>query len=340
MRCMICDCENPDYAVVCERCGSFLPKMSIEPEKDPDGQESILDPTGTKEIRCSYCWHINPAEAELCEVCGMPLLYVPYPENEGRYADVPTRAHPKPKAGPVPPGMVRCRNCWGDNPEEAIKCEFCGKLLKGKDDAQYVDYEYIRRLRDSTISCVECGTVVPWSTLTCPNCGANPRVGYPQGKPDYTDTAIRRGLAEAADALRKAVSLENSEAIRRKAEEAERIRRSQNKSKINHSVPGKKRCRYCWYDNPMTAEACVQCGKSFPGAKLNKGNPKQPQPDVPKVEKRKPCTCGYVNLPYVTVCMKCGGEVRPRCPECGYQNPRGMRHCVKCFTPLQRPRKS
>ena len=79
MRCTKCGCENPDYAVVCERCGDFLPME----EPDSVKKDSILDPIKEKLILCAYCWGQNRASDELCRYCGMPLSYVPYPEREG-----------------------------------------------------------------------------------------------------------------------------------------------------------------------------------------------------------------------------------------------------------------
>ena len=127
MICTGCGLDNPDYAVVCEFCGTYLPREEAPGTK----RDSILDPLGAKRIRCAYCWSQNEVSSDddlsnaVCSVCGMRLAYVPYPEREGDYSDIPERIREEinvpdnenPIAAPPPMGMVRCRNCWKDNPD-------------------------------------------------------------------------------------------------------------------------------------------------------------------------------------------------------------------------------
>ena len=72
MKCPFCDFENPPGVTACGFCGAFLPSEEAETTK---GDESILDRSAGRQIRCSYCWKINPATNEVCEECGMPLAY-------------------------------------------------------------------------------------------------------------------------------------------------------------------------------------------------------------------------------------------------------------------------
>ena len=132
MKCPFCDFENPSGVTACGFCGAFLPSEEAETTK---GDESILDRSAGRQIRCSYCWKINSATNEVCEECGMPLAYVPHPEQEGRSRKLLTRGQ---VWNPVPEGMVRCLGCWHDNPEGTILCEKCGvKLMKPAETPDY-----------------------------------------------------------------------------------------------------------------------------------------------------------------------------------------------------------
>ena len=132
MKCPFCDFENPPGVTACGFCGAFLPSEEAETTK---GDESILDRSAGRQIRCSYCWKINSATNEVCEECGMPLAYVPHPEQEGRSRKLLTRGQ---VWNPVPEGMVRCLGCWHDNPEGTILCEKCGvKLMKPAETPDY-----------------------------------------------------------------------------------------------------------------------------------------------------------------------------------------------------------
>ena len=76
MICLVCGRDNPNYAVVCEQCGNFLPRE--EPGKKVRG---LLDPIAKGKIRCSYCWSDNEATDTACRMCGMPLGFVPYSDS-------------------------------------------------------------------------------------------------------------------------------------------------------------------------------------------------------------------------------------------------------------------
>ena len=336
MRCPKCDCENPIYAVVCERCGEFLPK------EDPlaKNREPILDPKTEKKLRCSYCWHMNPGDATFCAVCGMPLMYVPHPEVEGEFSDVPKRGEavpgqeedveeePIPEPIPEPvveeapkkvaPNMVRCRVCWHDNPKDALHCESCGAQLKRNDSG---DYGMFTKLRSTEIYCKVCNAKVPWSALTCPRCGANPR----DGKHYYDrDDAAKELVKDTFAGIVKGMALDWKEA--KLAKEAEKAKIERSKLSGYQRPAGTVRCYACGTDNPAGTERCQECGKQ-----LRTGSAR----DIPKV---RVCKCGYENLPGVTICLVCGGRVKLKCPICGYENPPGSSICAYCRVRLSPPK--
>ena len=339
IRCELCGTEHPDYAVVCEHCGAFLPKTDLTGGRTEESSavppktvrdESILDPLGERRVRCSYCWTENWASDTVCTRCGMPLEYVPYPEKEGEYGEIPERGkvpeYVNPDAAPVPEGMIRCRSCWRDNPKDSVRCQFCGKAFHAEETRKAIDnadYGGFKRLRDTLIKCVECGALVPWNAATCSRCGYNPRAGKPWYVKDEDETG---------SLIAEAIGLALTERKRRENEtrlENERIERSRNRSKINYAVAGKIRCRQCWQDNPPGTKVCSGCGSRLPAVTT---------PWV-SCSGRKSCTCGYKNLPGVTVCLKCGGQIRSeeaKLPEkrkictCGYQNLPGVTVCLMC----------
>ena len=154
MKCTNCGCENPVYAVVCEQCGSFLPKEDIfVPKKDETileaSEQIVLESNGPEQ-----------ADAEPLE-------------------PKPTFVEPTvPEPAPVPEGMIRCRSCWEYNPKTAAVCEHCGKTLHPTSARAIEDsaFETLLKKKSETITCVNCGNVVPWNTMTCSNCGKQPRV--------------------------------------------------------------------------------------------------------------------------------------------------------------------
>ena len=321
MRCTKCGCMNPDYAVACERCGTFLPMD----EPDSEKKDSILDPIEEKLIRCAYCWGQNRASDEVCRYCGMRLGYVPYPEEEGMYGDVAERPIPTvvetedPSAPPVPEGMVRCRNCWKDSPDTAKICEFCGyQLVRSKNGDNH--YQKLRMTRNQTHY-------------------------LPPGGTSAYNTNPSRGdlIGEAIALMWKERSLNIKELRRQEEEEQRKIMRSKNTGKVNYTVPGTIRCRSCWYDNPPEAVTCEQCGSSLGGVRSTDGVGRVRTGSARTlgydVFGRKICTCGYVNLPGVTICLKCGGRIepeeeleeeKPKICTCGYQNLPGVTVCLMC----------
>ena len=305
MRCSVCNYENPEYAVVCEHCGCFLAK-----DKVPSGKKrsSILDPLGEKRIRCSACWHSNPAGSKTCENCGMPLSYVPYPEREGADEEFVEREEEerrkkeaaekqstvdreiatelkKPDTNPVPEGMVRCRNCWRDNPVILTYCQYCDQKLDrprkkpGSEENEDID-------PDKTVICTVCGRKNEVGERSCFYCGSD-LPGYPPREgvsiadrifssafspyDDYDEPEEGTGLFYGTvDAFLKARALDQREEQRKREEEQEKIERSKKSGSINYAVPGKKRCRSCWYDNPRGAERCEKCGAPLPKSSRKK----------------------------------------------------------------------
>ena len=225
MKCPFCDFENPPGVTACGFCGAFLPSEEAETTK---GDESILDRSAGRQIRCSYCWKINPATNEVCEECGMPLAYVPHPEQEGRSRKLLTRGQ---VWNPVPEGMVRCLGCWHDNPEGTILCEKCGvKLMK---PAETPDYFLIKSQP------------------------SRPVVGY--SARDYRDEQAQ-AIGETLSIMANAARLDAREKQLAKEAERDKIERSKKKGSVNYAEPGKIRCRNCWHDNPTDATLCEECG--------------------------------------------------------------------------------
>ena len=136
MHCPFCDYDNPSGATACGFCAAILPDENAETSK---ARDSILDTAAGKQIRCSYCWKLNPATNAVCGECGMPLAYVPHPDKKGKHR----RLHKRGEVwNPVPEGMVRCLGCWHDNPEGSVLCEKCGiQLMK---PSETPDYESIK----------------------------------------------------------------------------------------------------------------------------------------------------------------------------------------------------
>lgn len=235
MKCPFCDFENPPGVTACGFCGAFLPSEEAETTK---GDESILDRSAGRQIRCSYCWRINSATNEVCEECGMPLAYVPHPEQEGRSRKLLTRGQ---VWDPVPDGMVRCLGCWHDNPEGTILCEKCGvKLMK---PTETPDYHLIKSQPSRP--------VVGFSALD-----------YRQ----QSQVEQAQAIGETLSMMAKAARLDAREKQLAKEAERDKIERSKKKGSVNYAEPGKIRCRNCWHDNPADAVICTECGSRLQSA--------------------------------------------------------------------------
>ena len=347
MRCIKCGCENPSYAVVCEQCGEFLPKedltgsardeITLEPlgmpqdegitdypgttaeesipgfsgttaeESGPNTSEkldnSILDLLGEKKIICSYCWTKNNRTDTVCVQCGMPLEYVPYAEREGEFGKVPRRrkqvgpvvpAVANPIARPIPEGMVRCRNCWADNPKTAAHCESCGYELRPAQARAIVDeaYETLNKKKDEKIVCVNCGASVLWSSISCDYCGKHPRVVQ------RDDTYDDDGPSALEDIVNIIMKVRPSEPQGYRASDWVLHEAPEGRRWVNPSTARKVRCAKCLELNEPGSTECRFCG-----AKIT-------LEAIAQSEGRKICTCGYKNLPKVTVCLMCGGLIR------------------------------
>ena len=125
----------------------------------------------------------------------------------------------------------------------------------------------------------------------------------------------------------KSIQLDIDEKRRAKEEERRKIEDSQRRGTSTVLPPGARRCRACWYVNPGGTEICQSCGKRLPSG-VSAGE-----------SELKPCTCGYGNLPEATVCAKCGGAVKRKCPHCGYYNFMNVTICTKCHTRLAVPKR-
>lgn len=388
MICLVCGRDNPNYAVVCEQCGNFLPRE--EPGKKVRG---LLDPIAKGKIRCSYCWSDNEATDTACRMCGMPLGFVPYSDSGAGapgLSDKPIEGMPTedeffgeageddlygnlglndpefweqankelteepetfetpvvnvvpenvtPVANPVPEGMVRCRSCSKDNDRNATHCEFCGKKLpvsrktRRVDDA---DYDIFKTLRESVIYCVYCGQEQEWSSITCPSCGYNPRVGRQAGDEYH---------APQKDAPMPRLSYYGRSKLLDLAEE--RIAKEEEQRKIEDSKlrgskilpPGARKCRSCWLINRAGTAVCVGCGAPL-GSESQQARDDVLRRKAAAVMQQKECTCGYANDPSVAICARCGGTVKRKCPHCGYSNLPKVTICANCHARLAMPKK-
>ena len=311
MRCTKCGCENPSYAVVCEQCGEFLPKEDL---------------TGTIKPE------VIPEQPEI--IPERPKPTVPGTVN--------------PEATPVPKGMIRCRNCWTDNPSGTTHCASCGKELFSTETRAKADaaFDTLRKQRDAKITCVNCGATLPWNAITCSSCGKSPRVE----KKDYVEYDDE-GFTLLGEIIKAAVTPRASTREFRASDYV--IREAPEDSEwVNYSTAGKVRCRTCWEFNPPGTKVCQTCGAHLSsksriqasGRKLctcgYKNLPKVTvclkcggrivDEEVVQPQERKVCTCGYPNLPGVTICLKCGGRILKKCSLCGYENPANVTICGKC----------
>ena len=73
----------------------------------------------------------------------------------------------------------------------------------------------------------------------------------------FIDGPVYVQLIKAAIKARQAAKI-------RKQKEAERAAWSRSRSEINYAVPGKVRCRSCWFDNPPGVDFCQSCSSRLP----------------------------------------------------------------------------
>ena len=106
MKCANCGCENPVYAVVCEQCGSFLPKEdmfvskkeSIPEVTEQTGLETISQGSSGVEQAGAEPISTEPADPKPISVeptVVEPTFPAPTPAPEGkiRFGAVPYREH-------------------------------------------------------------------------------------------------------------------------------------------------------------------------------------------------------------------------------------------------------
>jgi len=327
MICVVCGRENPNYAVVCEQCGNFLPR-----EEDLygrlDNSEKLLA-EATKELM-----EEQPSCSEVPEAVSVPEYVTPV-------------------ANPVPKNRLRCRSCGKDNERTASYCEFCGMKLpqpKRREGGE-ADYQIFKELRDSTIHCVACGAEVPWSSSTCPVCKLNPRVGKMPNdtvavlKETLYDYLLENGasndiLAEN-DILYKFFFKEYEQTLREERIKAEEEKRKIEDSKLRGSSilpPGARRCRSCGLINRAGTAFCAGCEAPL-GPEPRRAADDALRRKAEAVMQQKECTCGFVNGPSVTVCARCGGIVKHKCPHCGYANLPKVTICANCGARLMTPQK-
>ena len=334
MRCTNCGHENPIYAVVCEQCLKFLPKEDLTA---PKREESAPDPVWKKRLRCSRCRSVNEIGSAVCAKCGTPLSDASNPDEEGELRDVPEvetkpvvpeTAEPEAapaevrakedeaydffkkqkaikdaetvKSAPVWEDKVRCRVCWKDNPKTATVCGYCGSALqpsvvRAKEDEAF---ETLLKKKNETITCVNCGKVVPWNTLTCSGCGMHPR--KVQLEYDDSEDGIPLGFAlvdyiQNLRALKKRPS--ESDSAEQEAPAPREQETSAPRETVSYTSAVKLRCKKCWEFSPPGSYRCTHCG-----APLTRESKVQ-------AAGRTVCTCGYKNLPGVTICLMCKGIV-------------------------------
>ncbi|MCR5377258.1 MAG: zinc ribbon domain-containing protein [Lachnospiraceae bacterium] len=278
MKCTNCGCENPVYAVVCEQCGSFLPKEDIfVPKKD----ETILEASEPNDL--------EPMESEQAGTEQTESEQIVLESNGAEQDDAeplepkPTFVEPTvPKPAPVPEGMIRCRSCWEYNPKTAAVCEHCGKSLHPMGARAIEDsaFETLLKKKSETITCVNCGNVVPWNTMTCSNCGKQPRLEqYEEDDFDDEGAVVRAAIGLVWDIVKPQKSSRDQA------------------PDFSQSGAAQIRCRKCWETSPPGSVTCQHCGARLPS-----------EMKVRPIS-RPLCTCGYKNLPGVTVCLKCKGVV-------------------------------
>lgn len=273
MRCTNCGHENPIYAVVCEQCLTFLPKEDLTaPKRD----ESAPDPAWKKRLRCSRCRSVNEIGSAVCAKCGTPLSDASNPDEEGELRDVP-EVETKPA---VP---------------ETAEPETAPAEVRAKEDEAF---ETLLKKKNETITCVNCGKVVPWNTLTCSGCGMHPR--KVQLEYDDSEDGIPLGFAlydyvQNLRALKKRPS--ESDSAEQEAPAPREQETPAPRETVSYTSAVKLRCKKCWEFSPPGSYRCTHCG-----APLTRESKVQ-------AAGRTVCTCGYKNLPGVTICLMCKGIV-------------------------------
>ncbi|MBO4627634.1 MAG: zinc ribbon domain-containing protein [Lachnospiraceae bacterium] len=139
--CPDCGHLNPWYATTCSNCngarrhpglrgitvGGFVHEVAtlfepVEPASDEASAEENI-------IRCYYCWHENPGDAEKCENCGKKLFK---PDRTIRVKDTDSSQSYDPpilRPGEVRTRVARCVFCGFGNPVDAEICDKCGARL-------------------------------------------------------------------------------------------------------------------------------------------------------------------------------------------------------------------
>jgi len=352
IRCAYCWHSNPAGVEKCERCGMTLSHVPY-PEREGYGEEFVEREGAeheTGERVYSERGEAGDAARHVEENRGYPERGEEnrgYPErgeeNRGieETSEKPSEVDraitaelEKPDTNPVPEGMIRCRNCWRDNPIIQTYCQYCDQKLdrpKRKPGSEENEPDN----NDEVVICGVCGRKNKADEIRCFHCGSKLPNRY------HDDLSIFGNYPEEHDefdglfsgtveAFYKARALDQMEERRKRDEEREKIERSKKSGSVNYSVPGKKRCRSCWYDNPQWAERCQKCG-----APLSKAQAGRKKPVPVEYE----CTCGYENAPDATVCAKCGGVVMKTCPSCGHANSPKLSFCAKCGVRIA-PRKN
>ena len=387
MICTGCGLDNPDYAVVCEFCGTYLPREEAPGTK----RDSILDPLGAKRIRCAYCWSQNEVSSDddlsnaVCSVCGMRLAYVPYPEREGDYSDIPERIREEinvpdnenPIAAPPPMGMVRCRNCWKDNPESASTCEFCGYQLRRPNMG---NYRKMKRLRQNTnysgqygrysrdawlvnsylvtrsekraeeeaanataagrkVRCLRCFFDNPPGVTLCQGCGSL----LSKARRHVSDEVKLKKEIRAKSGDFSLAGQENagsSEISPTNAQNAgsPEIAPMYAQNAGNSNQVSREAGRIIPRFSKIGRRICT-CGyQNLPGVTVCMmcGGRIMSEEEItqggPKL-----CTCGYKNLPKVSICLMCKGLVTEKCSQCGFENPANATVCMNCSAQLGEP---
>lgn len=199
MRCTKCGCENPGYAVVCEQCGEFLPRVDLTASVKPDGSVKTSEREERPELTAEELFSKSEETTELTtEKQVTESEERPEPAAEEQFAE--REEEPEPtvtgyvpeNAEPVPHGMIRCRNCWTNNPRGVTHCAGCGKELRSIETRASAEesYDTLRKMKNAKIICVNCGAEVPWSAMTCSGCGKHPRVSQPEYVEEDEDSPL------------------------------------------------------------------------------------------------------------------------------------------------------